>query len=123
MFYLDEDKHLCCVFCGHYTYKKTVLKYTKRGQMLMEVTCEFCGHVQRINGIGRKPIGIPLEKVIEAVEKAGDVKTAAELLSTPDQSVSVGWIYSKLGTPRIKAIMDECRAQQRYTHIVKTIKS
>ena len=46
----------------------------------MIVQCPNCGHSVRVNGLGRKPLNIPLKNVCEALRAHCSVTAAAQEL-------------------------------------------
>ena len=55
----------------------------------MKIQCPNCGQSVVVNGLGRKPLNIPLKNVCEALELHCDVGQAAKELGC-----SVGYIYN-----------------------------
>ena len=43
----------------------------------MIVICPHCGNPVTVNGLGRKPLNIPLKNVLESLQAYRDVKVAA----------------------------------------------
>ena len=43
----------------------------------MLVECPYCGQMVPVNGLGRKPLNIPLKNVLESLQAYRDVKAAA----------------------------------------------
>jgi hypothetical protein len=46
----------------------------------MIVQCPQCGQPVVVNGLGRKPLNIPLKNILESLQTHRDVKTAAREL-------------------------------------------
>ena len=46
----------------------------------MIVQCPYCGKSVTVNGLGRKPLNIPLKKVCEALQAYSSITAAAEKL-------------------------------------------
>jgi hypothetical protein len=46
----------------------------------MKVICPHCGNHIAVNGLGRKPLNIPLKNVLESLQVFCNVKAAAEEL-------------------------------------------
>ena len=46
----------------------------------MIIQCPHCGKSVVINGLGRKPLNIPLKNVLESLQAHGDVAAAAREL-------------------------------------------
>lgn len=46
----------------------------------MIVQCPHCGQSITVNGLGRKPLNIPLKNVCECLKEHGSVKAAAQEL-------------------------------------------
>ena len=46
----------------------------------MKVQCPNCGHSVVVNGLGRKPLNIPLKNVYDALQAHGSVAAAANEL-------------------------------------------
>jgi len=46
----------------------------------MIVICPHCGNLVTVNGLGRKPLNIPLKNVLESLQVYRNVKAAAEEL-------------------------------------------
>jgi hypothetical protein len=57
----------------------------------MIVQCPNCGHFVVVNGLGRKPLNIPLNNVCDALQVHRSVEAAAEQLGC-----SQGYIYNIL---------------------------
>ena len=57
----------------------------------MIVQCPHCGQTVVVNGLGRKPLNIPLKNVCEALQAHRNVVTAAQQLSC-----SQGYIFKVL---------------------------
>ena len=57
----------------------------------MKVECPHCGKPVVINGLGRKPLNIPLKNVCEALRTYRNIGTAAQQLSC-----SQGYIFNAL---------------------------
>ena len=47
----------------------------------MIVQCPHCGQPVSVNGLGRKPLNIPLKNVLESLQAHRDVTSAARELS------------------------------------------
>jgi hypothetical protein len=45
--------------------------------IIMIVQCPHCGQPVAVNGLGRKPLNIPLKNVLESLRVRRDVKAAA----------------------------------------------
>lgn len=59
----------------------------------MIVICPKCGEKVGVNGLGRKPLGIPLKNVCDAIQAHGSVAGAASELGC-----SRGYIHKLLKT-------------------------
>ena len=46
----------------------------------MIVTCPHCGKPVPVNGLGRKPLNIPLKNVLESLQAHHDITAAAQEL-------------------------------------------
>jgi hypothetical protein len=46
----------------------------------MIVQCPYCGQSVAVNGLGRKPLNIPLKNVLESLQTHRDVRAAAREL-------------------------------------------
>ena len=46
----------------------------------MIIQCPYCGQPVLVNGLGRKPLNIPLKNILESVQAHRDVRTAAREL-------------------------------------------
>jgi hypothetical protein len=55
------------------------------------IPCPHCGKSVVVNGLGRKPLNIPLKNVYEALRAHGSVATAADKLGC-----SQGYIFKVL---------------------------
>ena len=63
----------------------------------MLIRCPHCGQSVVVNGLGRKPLNIPLKIICEALQAHGNVAvTAAEL------KCSQGYIFNMLKTNSLK---------------------
>ena len=63
----------------------------------MLVQCPYCGQLVAVNGLGRKPLNIPLKNVLESLQACRNVKSAAiELGCSP------AYIFDSLKTNRLK---------------------
>jgi len=47
----------------------------------MIVQCPHCGQTVSVNGLGRKPLNIPLKNVLESLQAHPDVSSAARELN------------------------------------------
>ena len=47
----------------------------------MIVRCPSCGYFVSVNGLGRKPLNIPLKNICECLKKHRSIKVAAKELS------------------------------------------
>ncbi len=47
----------------------------------MLVQCPRCGQLVPVNGLGRKPLNIPLKNVLESLQAHRDVRAAAQELN------------------------------------------
>ncbi len=63
----------------------------------MKVQCPHCGKSVVVNGLGRKPLNIPLNIVCEALQKHGSVKAAANKFTC-----SEGYIFNILKANGLK---------------------
>jgi len=63
----------------------------------MLVQCPYCGQLVPVNGLGRKPLNIPLKNVLESLQTHRDVKTAARELGC-----SPSYIFGTLKKNRLK---------------------
>jgi hypothetical protein len=63
----------------------------------MIIQCSNCGEKIVVNGLGRKPLNIPLKNVYEALQKHGSVSTAANELGC-----SQGYIFKVLKANGLK---------------------
>jgi hypothetical protein len=63
----------------------------------MRVQCPNCGEMVEIDGLGRKPLDIPLTNILEALLEHGSVKDAAEELHC-----SEGYIFGALKANQLK---------------------
>ena len=46
----------------------------------MVIQCPHCGQPVAVNGLGRKPLNIPLKNVLESLQAHRDVRAAAQEL-------------------------------------------
>jgi hypothetical protein len=60
-------------------------------------TCPACGQKIKINGLGRKPLNIPLKNICEMLASCRDISTTAGKLGC-----SQGYIYNALKANRLK---------------------
>ncbi|MFC1979942.1 hypothetical protein ACFLVS_03660 [Chloroflexota bacterium] len=69
----------------------------------MIIKCPHCGQMVTVNGLGRKPLKIPLKNVYEALQMHRNVKTAATELNC-----SPGYIFNvlKANGLKVKDILD-----------------
>ena len=63
----------------------------------MIVLCPHCGKQVEVNGLGRKPLNIPLTNVLESLQAHGSVVAAARELSC-----SQGYIFNVLKASGLK---------------------
>jgi len=63
----------------------------------MIVQCPNCGKPVVVNGLGRKPLNIPLKNVCEALQSHGNVAVAARELNC-----SQGYIFNALKANGLK---------------------
>jgi len=63
----------------------------------MIVQCPHCGKLVVVNGLGRKPLNIPLKNVCEALEIYRSVRAAARELNC-----SQGYIFNALKANGLK---------------------
>jgi len=63
----------------------------------MIVQCPNCGHSVVVNGLGRKPLNIPLKNICEALQAHRSVRASAQELGC-----SQGYIFSVLKANRLK---------------------
>ena len=63
----------------------------------MIVSCPHCGKSVVVNGLGRKPLNIPLKNVCESLRSHRNVKAAAEELNC-----SPGYIFNVLKANGLK---------------------
>jgi hypothetical protein len=54
----------------------TVSSETERGNRMI-IICPHCGRPVPVNGLGRKPLNIPLKNVLESLQAHRDVTAAA----------------------------------------------
>ena len=47
----------------------------------MKIRCKKCGEITTVNGLGRKPLNIPLKNVYEALQAHRNVGSAAQELN------------------------------------------
>ena len=64
----------------------------------MIIQCPHCGKTVAVNGLGRKPLNIPLKNVLESLQAYRGVRTAARELGC---SPSVSYTHLTLPTKRI----------------------
>jgi hypothetical protein len=57
----------------------------------MIINCPHCGNKVEVNGLGRKPLNIPLKNVLESLQTHRDVTTAAR-----DLGCSSSYIFGVL---------------------------
>jgi hypothetical protein len=57
----------------------------------MKVVCQHCGQEIVVNGLGRKPLNIPLKNICEALQALGNVEAVAQKLEC-----SPGYIFKVL---------------------------
>jgi hypothetical protein len=60
-------------------------------------SCPVCGHQIQVQGLGRKPLNIPLINICEALRSYRDIRTAANILKC-----SQGYIYNALKARGLK---------------------
>jgi len=63
----------------------------------MLVQCPHCGGTVVVNGLGRKPLNIPLKKVCESLQEHRNVDAVAQELNC-----SQGYIFNVLKTNGLK---------------------
>lgn len=63
----------------------------------MKIQCPNCGHSVVVNGLGRRPLNIPLKNVCECLLKHGNVAAAAKELKC-----SQGYIFGVLKANGLK---------------------
>lgn len=63
----------------------------------MIIKCPHCGQMVTVNGLGRKPLNIPLKNVCEALQVHRNVDEAAKELNC-----SPGYIYNILKAHGLK---------------------
>jgi molybdenum-dependent DNA-binding transcriptional regulator ModE len=63
----------------------------------MIVQCPHCGKSVVVNGLGRKPLNIPLKNVYEAIQAHGSVAAAAVKLGC-----SQGYVFNALKANGLK---------------------
>jgi len=63
----------------------------------MKIQCPHCGKSVVVNGLGRKPLNIPLKNVCEALRKHPNVEAAAKELNC-----SQPYIFKVLKANRLK---------------------
>jgi len=63
----------------------------------MKVQCPHCGNTLVVNGLGRKPLNIPLKIVCEALQSYRSIGRAAKELHC-----SQGYIFNILKANRLK---------------------
>ena len=63
----------------------------------MLAQCPYCGKSVSVNGLGRKPLNIPLKIVCEALQTHGNVVAAAQKLDC-----SQGYIFNVLKANGVK---------------------
>ena len=59
--------------------------------VVMIIQCPYCGQPVPVNGLGRKPLNIPLKNVLESLQTHRDVTAAARELGC-----SPSYIFSAL---------------------------
>ena len=75
----------------------------------MIVSCPHCGKSVVVNGLGRKPLNIPLKNVCEALQAHGSVKLAANELNC-----SQAYIFGVLKTNGLK-LNDVLKEKKQWT--------
>ncbi len=75
----------------------------------MIIPCPHCGKSVVVNGLGRKPLNIPLKNVCECLKEHGSVGAAAQELGC-----SQGYIFGVLKVNRLK-LKDVVKGQKRWT--------
>jgi hypothetical protein len=63
----------------------------------MKVTCPYCGNTVTIRGLGRKPLDVPVENILDSLRKRGSVAVVAQELGC-----SRGYIYGVLKANGLK---------------------
>ena len=63
----------------------------------MKIQCPHCGKLVTVNGLGRKPLNIPLKNVCEALQTNRSVAAAAKELNC-----SQGYIFKVLKANELK---------------------
>jgi len=71
----------------------------------MLVRCPHCGKLVAVNGLGRKPLNIPLKNVLESLQVHHSVAAAAQELRC-----SEGYIFGvlKVNGLRLKDVINTC---------------
>ncbi len=66
-------------------------------------SCPVCGHPIQVQGLGRKPLNIPLKNICERLRACKDISAAANQLGC-----SQGYIYNALKAKglKVKDIID-----------------
>ena len=75
----------------------------------MIIPCPHCGKSVVVNGLGRKPLNIPLKNVCEALQAHSNVVEAARELGC-----SPAYIFGVLKAKRLK-LKDVVKEQKRWT--------
>ena len=73
----------------------------------MIIRCPHCGNSVAVNGLGRKPLNIPLKNILEALKGHSTVEAAANELNC-----SQGYIFNVLKGNGLK-VKDVVRGQSK----------